>query len=143
MYSVIVGVGNPLLGDDAVGLEVAKRLKGNVNADVKLAIAGGLELAEMIAEYDLAIIIDAFKGKGIKEIDVDDYEESVANHDISFPSAYRILSRYIRMPKVRIVGIGINGIEIKEELSPKIKKMIPEAMKKVKEILEEENELAI
>ena len=143
MYSVIVGVGNPLLGDDAVGLEVGKRLKGNVNADVKLAIAGGLELAEMIADYDLAIIIDAFKGKGIKEIDVDDYEESVANHDISFPSAYRILSRYIRMPKVRIIGIGINGIEIKEELSPKIKKMIPEVVKKVKEIMEEENELAI
>jgi len=143
MYSVIVGVGNPLLGDDAVGLEVAKRLKGVVEADVKLAIAGGLELAEMIAEYDLAIIIDAFKGKGIKEIDVDDYEESVANHDISFPSAYRILSRYIRMPKVRIIGIGINGIEIKEELSPKIKKMIPEVVKKVKEIMEEENELAI
>jgi len=143
MYSVIVGVGNPLLGDDAVGLEVAKRLKGVVEADVKLAIAGGLELAEMIAEYDLAIIIDAFKGKGIKEIDVDDYEESVANHDISFPSAYRILSRYIRMPKVRIVGIGIDDIEIKEELSPKIKKMIPEVVKKVKEILEEENELAI
>ncbi len=143
MYSVIVGVGNPLLGDDAVGLEVAKRLKGVVEADVKLAIAGGLELAEMIADYDLAIIIDAFKGKGIKEIDVDDYEESVANHDISFPSAYRILSRYIRMPKVRIVGIGIDGIEIKEELSPKIKKMIPEVVKKVKEIMEEENELAI
>ena len=143
MYSVVVGVGNPLLGDDAVGLEIAKRLKGIVNADVKLAIAGGLELAEMIAEYDLAIIIDAFKGKGIKEIDVDDYEESVANHDISFPSAYRILSRYIRMPKVRIVGIGINGIEIREELSPKIKKMIPEVVKKIEEIMEEENELAI
>jgi len=143
MYSVIVGVGNPLLGDDAVGLEVAKRLKGVVEADVKLCMAGGLELAEMIAEYDLAIIIDAFKGKGIKEIDVDDYEESVANHDINFPSAYRILRRYVKMPKVRVIGIGVDGIEIKEELSPKIKKMIPEVVKKVKEIMEEENELAI
>jgi len=143
MYSVIVGVGNPLLGDDAVGLEVAKRLKGVVEADVKLCMAGGLELAEMIAEYDLAIIIDAFKGKGIKEIDVDDYEESVANHDINFPSAYRILGRYVKMPKVRVIGIGVDGIEIKEELSPKIKKMIPEVVKKVKEIMEEENEFAV
>ncbi len=143
MYSVIVGVGNPLLGDDAVGLEVAKRLKGVVEADVKLCMAGGLELAEMIAEYDLAIIIDAFKGKGIKEIDVDDYEESVANHDINFPSAYRILRRYVKMPKVRVIGIGVDGIEIKEELSPKIKKMIPEVVKKVKEIMEEENEFAV
>ena len=143
MYSVIVGVGNPLLGDDAIGLEVAKRLKGVVEADVKLCMAGGLELAEMIAEYDLAIIIDAFKGKGIKEIDVDDYEESVANHDINFPSAYRILRRYVKMPKVRVIGIGVDGIEIKEELSPKIKKMIPEVVKKVKEIMEEENEFAV
>lgn len=139
MYSVVVGVGNPLLGDDAIGLEVAERLKGEVNAEVKKAIAGGLELAEMIAEYELAVIIDAFNGDGVKEIDVDEYEESVANHDIRFPSAYHILSRYIKMPKVRIVGIGVKNVEIKEELSKETRKLIPAAIEKVKEILEEEN----
>ena len=142
MYSVIVGVGNPILGDDAVGLEVAKRLNGKINADVKFAVAGGLELAEMIAEYELAIIIDAVKGrKGVVEIDVEEYEESVANHDIAFPSAYRILSRYIKMPKVRVVGIGIDGMEVREGLSEEIKKLVPVAVEKVKEIMEEENEL--
>jgi len=140
MYSVVVGVGNPLLGDDAIGLEVAERLKGEVNAEVKKAIAGGLELAEMIAEYELAVIIDAFNGDGVKEIDVDEYEESVANHDIRFPSAYHILSRYIKMPKVRIVGIGVKNVEIKEELSKETRKLIPAAIEKVKKILEEENE---
>ncbi|KAA0000983.1 MAG: hydrogenase maturation protease [Thermoplasmata archaeon] len=139
MYSVVVGVGNPLLGDDAIGLEVAERLKGEVNAEVKKAIAGGLELAEMIAEYELAVIIDAFNGDGVKEIDVDEYEESVANHDIRFPSAYHILSRYIKMPKVRIVGIGVKNVEIKEELSKETRKLIPAAIEKVKKILEEEN----
>jgi|Deesub1362A_J573_1020465.scaffolds.fasta_scaffold03329_7 hydrogenase maturation protease len=144
MYSVVVGVGNPLLGDDAVGLEVAKQLDGKINADVKLAIAGGLELAEIIADYELAVIVDAIKNmEGVKEIDVDEYEESVANHDISFPSAYRILSRYIRMPKVRVIGVGIKNLEIKEELSEEVKKLMPIAIEKIKEILEEENELAI
>ena len=144
MYSVVVGVGNPLLGDDAIGLEVAKQLDGRINADVKLAIAGGLELAEMIADYELAVIVDAIENmEGVKEIDVDEYEESVANHDISFPSAYRILSRYIRMPKVRVIGIGIKNLEIKEGLSEEVKKLMPLAIEKVKEILEEENELAI
>jgi len=142
MYSVVVGVGNPLLGDDAIGLEIAKQLKGKINADVKLAAAGGLELAEIIADYELAIIIDAVKGKkGVVEIDVDEYEESVANHDISFPSAYRILARYIKMPRIRIVGIGVDGMEIKEELSEEAKKLIPIAIEKIKKIMEEENEL--
>ncbi|RLF47677.1 MAG: hypothetical protein DRN29_01925 [Thermoplasmata archaeon] len=144
MYSVVVGVGNPLLGDDAVGLEIAKQLDGKINADVKLAIAGGLELAEMIADYELAVIVDAIKNmEGVKEIDVDEYEESVANHDISFPSAYRILSRYIRMPKIRVIGIGIKNLEIKEGLSEEVKKLMPLAIEKIKEILEEENELAV
>ncbi len=144
MYSVVVGVGNPLLGDDAIGLEVAKQLDGKINADVKLAIAGGLELAEMIADYELAVIVDAIENmEGVKEIDVDEYEESVANHDISFPSAYRILSRYIRMPKVRVIGVGVKNLEIKEGLSEEVKKLMPLAIEKIKEILEEENELAI
>lgn len=140
MYNVVVGVGNPILGDDAVGLEVARKLEGKVNADVKTAIAGGLELAEMIAGYNFALIVDAFYGEGVKEIEVDEYKETVANHDISFPSAYRILSRYIKMPKVRVVGIGIERTEIKEELSEKVKRQIPLAIEKIMKIMEEENE---
>ncbi|HEC77140.1 MAG TPA: hydrogenase maturation protease [Thermoplasmatales archaeon] len=139
MHNVVVGVGNPLLGDDAVGIEVVKELKGKISADVKMAIAGGLELAEMIAGYNFALIIDAFYGEGIREIDVDKYRETVANHDISFPSAYRILSRYIKMPKVRIIGVGIEKTEIREGLSEKVRKSIPVAVEKVMEIMEEED----
>ncbi len=143
MHSVIVGVGNPIIGDDAAGLEVAKRLKGKINAEIKEAVAGGLELAELIADYDVAVIIDAFQGEGIKEMEVDDYRESVPNHDISFPSAYNMLSRYIKMPRVRIVGIGIRDFQWREGLSDEIKSVIPKVVRKIKEILEEENELVI
>ena len=45
------------------------------------------------------------------------------------------------MPKVRIVGIGINNIEMKEEISDETKEKIPVAIKFIKKILEEENEL--
>ncbi|RLF32272.1 MAG: hypothetical protein DRN07_05365 [Thermoplasmata archaeon] len=139
MSSVIVGVGNPLLGDDAVGLAVVQRLKGRVNAEVKQAIAGGLELAEMIVGYDFALIVDAFHGEGVQEIDVDRYQETVANHDISFPAAYTMLSRYVRMPRVRVLGIGVDHMDISEELSEKVRIFIPVAVKKAKTILEEEN----
>jgi len=143
MHSIVVGVGNPIMGDDAVGLEIARRIKGRVNADVKMTVAGGLELAEMIAEYDVAIIVDAFHGKGIEEMEVEEYKETVPNHDISFPSAYHILSRYVKMPRVRIVGIGIRDFQWREGLSDEIKSVIPKVVRKIKEILEEENELVI
>lgn len=142
MGSVIVGVGNPLLGDDSIGLEIAARMK-EMGYNAEEAIAGGLELAEMITGYDFAIIADAFRGEGIKDISMDEYKESVANHDVSFPSAYKILSRYVKMPEVRIIGIGINRIEINEEISNKAEEMIPDAVKRIKKILEEENELVI
>ena len=143
MHSVVVGVGNPIIGDDAAGLEVARKLKGRINAEVKEAVAGGLELAELIADYDVAIIVDAFHGEGIKEMDVEDYRESVPNHDISFPSAYKMLSRYVKMPRVRILGIGIKEFQLREGLSAELKSIIPEVVEKIKDMLEEENELVI
>jgi hydrogenase maturation protease len=145
MPSVIVCVGNPLLGDDAVGLEAARHLAlaGSVEADVKQAVAGGLQLAEMIADYDFALILDAYYGDGICEIEVDRYRETVANHDISFPCAYNMLSKYVGMPKVRVLGIGIDGMKIGEKLSEKARTALPEVVKKAKAIIEEEHELAV
>ncbi|KAA0003451.1 MAG: hydrogenase maturation protease [Thermoplasmata archaeon] len=138
MRSIIVGVGNPLLGDDAVGLEVARMLKEK-GYDAKEAIAGGIELAEMIAGYDFAIIIDAFHGIGIKEIDIEEYNESVANHDISFPSAYKILARYTKMPEVKIIGIGVKKIEVGEQLSSQVEMAIPAVIEIVEKLMEEKN----
>lgn len=137
MRRLIVGIGNPLLGDDGVGIEVARRLNGKVDADVKVSTGGGVELAEMLTNYDFALIVDAFKGEGVKEIDINDYKESVANHDIPFTSAYKMLSRYVKMPKVKIVGVGIGSIETKDKLSPKVERLIPKAIEMVEKIMEE------
>lgn len=140
MSSIVVGVGNPLLGDDAIGLEVADRLSSSTNTAIKKAVSGGIELAELIAGYDFALILDAYHGEGIKEIDVDKYHESVPNHDITFPCAYHILSKYIGMPKVRVLGIGVSDIEIRENLSEKTRKSIPEIINLANKILKEEHD---
>lgn len=142
MSSIVVGVGNPLLGDDAVGLDCARQLEGQVDAEVKQAIAGGLELAEMIADYNFALIIDAFHGDGIREIEVDQYLETVANHDTAFPRAYAILSQHVPMPKVRVLGIGINDMDIREGLSEQMAQKLPVAVTWAKQIVEEEHERA-
>jgi hydrogenase maturation protease len=60
--SIIIGLGNPLLTDDAVGPEVARRVHGLLDsADFELCelAVGGVELMETIIGYKRAVIIDA------------------------------------------------------------------------------------
>mgnify|MGYP001115723878 CR=1 FL=1 len=145
MRSVVVGVGNPILGDDAIGLQIAKRLKGRVNADVKETAAGGMELAEEIANYDLAIIIDSVRGTDagkVEEIDIREYGGSAVGHDVDFPTAYKTLEKYVKMPEVRILGVSIGKVELGAGLSDRVTDVIRPVSRKVKKILEKKADAA-
>ena len=54
-------MGNPILGDDGVGIytvrAVRERLKGRAGVDIKEASLGGLRLMEEILGYDKVIIV--------------------------------------------------------------------------------------
>jgi hydrogenase maturation protease len=57
---VVVGLGNPVLTDDAVGLQVAEvlaeRLAGTA-VDVIQASWGGMRFIDLLAGYDRAVIV--------------------------------------------------------------------------------------
>ncbi len=61
--TIIIGLGNPLRADDAVGLRVARllkeRLAGRTGIDVVEIYVGGMSLVETAIGYDRAIVIDA------------------------------------------------------------------------------------
>ena len=63
MRTVVVGLGNPILSDDSVGIKVAgairEQLSGVPQVEVVEAYAGGLRLMEAISGYDRALIVDA------------------------------------------------------------------------------------
>ncbi len=62
MELVIVGCGNPLLGDDGVGLEVVRRLSAApLPPGVRVVEAGlpGLTLLDIVHGYRQAVIVDA------------------------------------------------------------------------------------
>jgi hydrogenase maturation protease len=67
MRTIIIGLGNPILTDDGVGVKVAyeveTRLGDNIPADLTIteASVGGLRLMELLVGYDRAIIIDAIQ----------------------------------------------------------------------------------
>lgn len=60
--TIVVGLGNPLLGDDSVGLRVAEQAAPRareLGAEVDTLAAGGLRLMEALVGYRRAIIVDA------------------------------------------------------------------------------------
>lgn len=58
--SIIIGVGNPIASDDAVGVVVAQRLARRLpDFDVDAGCTGGFDLVDRIVGYRRAVIIDA------------------------------------------------------------------------------------
>ena len=62
MKTLVLGLGNPLLGDDGVGWRVAeavaRKAKGKA-AEVDCHAGGGLSLMERLVGFERAILIDA------------------------------------------------------------------------------------
>jgi hydrogenase maturation protease len=63
--TVIIGVGNPVLTDDGVGLRIARELRQRLHGRDDVAVlercAGGLRLMEAMTGYGRAIVIDAIE----------------------------------------------------------------------------------
>jgi hydrogenase maturation protease len=61
MKTAVIGIGNPLRGDDGVGVEVIRRLRegGPIEADLIDGGTDGLSLVERMRDYERVIIVDA------------------------------------------------------------------------------------
>ena len=66
MKTLIIGLGNPILTDDGVGVKIAQQLESiiDLNAHPDLTIteasAGGIRLMEVMLGYDRVVLIDAY-----------------------------------------------------------------------------------
>ena len=62
MKTLIIGLGNPILGDDGVGWKVANQLTTIIDPDFSVEIdcasLGGLSLMERMLGYQRVIVID-------------------------------------------------------------------------------------
>ena len=149
MKIIILGIGNPILGDDGIGVYIARELKKQKIKHVKIdeAQTGGMNLLDLIRGYDKAILIDAIHEKEIKpgtikRFNIKDVQTMHANnpHDLSFPEALDLAKKLgdQRIPnEIIIIGINLQHIprEFSESLSPEIKQVIPKVIKMVHEEL--------
>jgi hydrogenase maturation protease len=143
MKTIILGIGNPILGDDGVGIKVVRELKKHVkDPDVKLdeAATGGINLLDQIIGFDKAILVDTIKNKSIRNGEIKRLSlgelssfHSFNPHDIGLPEACKLAKRLgeTRIPHdITIFGIALDKMqyEFGEELSEEISKTVPKTV---------------
>jgi hydrogenase maturation protease len=124
--TLVLGLGNPVLTDDAIGLlavREAERLWGGApGVEFREASIAGFDLLELLAGFDAAIIADAIRtGKAkpgaIHELEPGDLASSsrlVAAHEIGLGTALALGERLgAAMPK----DVVILAIEIEDDLT--------------------------
>jgi len=143
MKTIILGIGNPILGDDGIGIHVIRHLKKQIrNNDIVLdeAMTGGMNLLDRIIGYDKAILIDAVHIKEesvgkVKRFLLTDFASvhSYNPHDVSLIEAIdlsKTLGNTDIPKKIIIIGIVLHEmpLDFTETLSPKVAAAVPKAI---------------
>lgn len=151
---LIIGLGNPILGDDGVGWVIAEKLKvklaTNSTLEFEFLSLGGLSLMERLIGYKKVILIDALssgihpKGKVVsfplsEVLDLTAGHTSSA-HDTSLRNALKLgRSMNIDLPKdedILIVAIEAENVyDFSEYLSPQVEAAVPIAVELVLDLI--------
>jgi hydrogenase maturation protease len=144
--TVVIGLGNPILSDDSVGIKVVRvlreRLNGNCHIDTKEVYAGGLRLMDELVGYEKAIIIDAMvTGSAVpgtvSSVPLSGIQETkniVCSHDTNLSTALK-MGRLLGLSlpdKVIIWGIEAEDVEtFSEYLTEDVEKAVHVAVEKI------------
>ena len=149
MKTLVVGLGNPILGDDGVGWRVAEEVRRlRPYLEVDCLSLGGLSLMERLIGYEQVIVVDAMQtGNGrigsvtvCSLADLPDLSagHTTAVHDTSLRTALD-LGRQMGadLPEeIMIVAIEAKQVyEFSEALTPAVADAIPEAVTAVLNLL--------
>jgi hydrogenase maturation protease len=149
--TLVIGLGNPILGDDGVGWvvaeEVRKQLPAGLPVDVDCLSLGGISLMERMIGYQRAILIDAFISEEQEGSIVLSKLDELPNysafhltsaHDMSLQNAME-MGRQLgaELPvEVTVVGVSASHVyDFSEELSPPVRDAVPKMTAIVVELL--------
>jgi hydrogenase maturation protease len=150
--TLILGLGNPLVSDDSVGLRVAAELKplvaGRPEVEVDVDYWGGLRLMERMAGYRQAIIIDAIRTGAppgtIHHLAPGSIatQRSASAHDVNLPTALALGRQAgLQLPAdehILLVGIEAEDIlTFSEQCTPAVEAAIAPAVRDVLEALDQ------
>lgn len=142
--TLILGVGNPLMGDDGAGIEAVRMLaEANLpaNITVKDAATPGWALVEWIKDWPAVVIVDAMR-MGLEpgewqSFDAGDVrftssEGAVSLHDSDLAGGLALAEALdLLPPQLTFYGIEPESTEHGMRLSPAVSANLPEMVKNI------------
>jgi len=145
--TIIIGLGNPILSDDSVGIKVARVLKDRLNdwnspVEVAEAYAGGIRLMDVMVGYEKAIIVDAMVTgdslpgtvRSISLSDLVSTRNIVSTHDTNLATALE-MGKMLGLPLPSEIEIwGIEAVDVEnfsEDLTEDVAKAVPILVQKI------------
>ena len=123
MSTLVLGIGNPIVTDDAVGLNIARRIKEmKPELEVVEACSGAMGLFDYVVDHDRVILIDSVKTDGgtpgtLYKIEMEDLKPTLshsASHGLDIASAFKLGEGLgYRMPQ----NISIYAVEVKDNIN--------------------------
>jgi len=145
---LIIGLGNPLMGDDGAGIQVVNELRESDLPEYVDVIDGGtpgVGLIDLMSGYSRVIVVDAVRGEdGISSDEIliryvfkyDENPLSLDNcslHEMELTSVLRLMKTLgMPIPEITIVGIPAVNIAPGIGLSEECRRYMQEAIKRLR-----------
>ncbi|HID94232.1 MAG TPA: hydrogenase maturation protease [bacterium (Candidatus Stahlbacteria)] len=155
MKTLILGLGNPFLSDDGVGIRVAQELRKRLtDVDIIEASIAGISILDYIVGYDKLIVVDSIKtGRGgpgkLHKLNLDYFDTTIhlsSLHGVDFPTAIELGKKLgYKIPKI----INIYAIEIEdnftfnEKCTTKVEACIPKVVQQIINEIKTDAEVAL
>lgn len=148
---LIIGLGSPIMTDDAIGLEVVQEIEDMhlEGVETRQEAVGGLDIIPLMWGYRNVIIVDAiqtamYEPGTIMFFDPEDFDETIGDasaHDINLATAMRIgreMEPEMMPDKVCFIAIEAEDIgTVNEGMTPRLVKAKPSAVRAVLHQLEQ------
>jgi len=141
--ALVIGYGNRLRGDDAIGLAVAEALANDPIAGTEVVICHQLtpELAERLAAVETAVFIDATSAGDAGRVRVTRLlavavpVAGLAHHIAPQTLLVMSLKLYGRSPEAFLVTVAAGSFDLGDGLSDAVSAALPEAVATVRRLL--------
>jgi hydrogenase maturation protease len=146
---LVLGIGSPVVCDDAIGFHVIDQLrkKGLQDVDIEEACTSGLDLIEIMLDYKKVIVVDAilsgqFQAGKVMVLGEDSLSATVHGvnpHEANVGTTLE-LGRSLepeRMPKeVWFVAVEVNDVwTVSDCMTPDVEAAVPEAVQTVIDLI--------
>jgi len=139
MKVLIIGLGNPLLGDDGIGPRVVRELKKYPMPPAVQAIEAGGSFFNywgFLLQSHHIIAVDSMLGGGpagtvyrVGPNSIDENKKCGIPHEIHFLDVLKMASFYGSVPRLTILGVEPKNLNYSLALSPEIEAKVPELVK--------------